>query len=77
MQKGLPMSDLDRYQYGYDQNSNRLWKANVVGTAAVTAGLAAIPLAFAAYNAWKVQDAVRIEPAPPTVEPGPWQPCEP
>jgi len=33
------MSDLDRYQYGYDQNSNRLWKANVVGTAAVTAGL--------------------------------------
>lgn len=29
------MSDLDRYQYGYDQNSNRLWKANVVGTAAV------------------------------------------
>jgi hypothetical protein len=39
MQKGLPMSDLDRYQYGYDQNSNRLWKANVVGTAAVTAGL--------------------------------------
>jgi RHS repeat-associated protein len=29
------MSDLDRYQYGYDQNSNRLWKANVVGTATV------------------------------------------
>ena len=29
------MSDLDRYQYGYDQNSNRLWKANVVGTGAV------------------------------------------
>jgi hypothetical protein len=25
------MPDLDRYQYGYDQNSNRLWKANVVG----------------------------------------------
>jgi hypothetical protein len=45
--------------------------------AAVTAGLAAIPLAFAAYNAWKVQDAVRIEPAPPTVEPGPWRPCDP
>jgi RHS repeat-associated protein len=29
------MSDLDRYQYGYDQNSNRLYKANIVGTAAV------------------------------------------
>jgi RHS repeat-associated protein len=29
------MSDLDRYQYGYDRNSNRLYKANVVGTAAV------------------------------------------
>jgi RHS repeat-associated protein len=27
--------DIDRYQYGYDQNSNRLWKANVVGTAAI------------------------------------------
>jgi RHS repeat-associated protein len=35
---GTP-TDIDRYQYGYDQNSNRLWKANVVGTAAVTAGL--------------------------------------
>src|SRR3954468_11655916 len=22
--------DLDRYQYGYDQNSNRTWKKNVV-----------------------------------------------
>ncbi len=31
--------DIDRYKYGYDQNSNRLWKANVVGTAAMTAGL--------------------------------------
>jgi RHS repeat-associated protein len=28
-------TDIDRYQYGYDQNSIRLWKANVVGTAAV------------------------------------------
>jgi YD repeat-containing protein len=28
------MSDLDRYQYGYDQNSNRLWKGNVVAHAA-------------------------------------------
>jgi RHS repeat-associated protein len=27
--------DIDRYQYGYDQKSNRVWKANVVGTAAV------------------------------------------
>jgi len=35
---GTP-GDIDRYKYGYDQNSNRLWKANVVGTAAVTAGL--------------------------------------
>jgi RHS repeat-associated protein len=33
------MSDLDRYQYGYDQNSNRLWKANVVGTPIVSGGL--------------------------------------
>ena len=30
---------IDRYKYGYDRNSNRLWKNNVVGTAAVTAGL--------------------------------------
>jgi RHS repeat-associated protein len=27
-------TDLDRYQYGYDRNSNRLWKANMVATAA-------------------------------------------
>ena len=33
------MADLDRYQYGYDQNSNRLWKANVVGTPVVSGGL--------------------------------------
>jgi hypothetical protein len=33
------MSDLDRYQNGYDLNSNRLYKANVVGKAAVPAGL--------------------------------------
>jgi hypothetical protein len=33
------MSNLDRYQYGYDQNSNRLYKANVVGTPVVTGGL--------------------------------------
>jgi RHS repeat-associated protein len=32
-------TDIDRCQYGYDQNSNRLWKANVVGTAAVSSGL--------------------------------------
>jgi hypothetical protein len=25
-------ADIDRYQYGYDPNSNRLYKANVVGT---------------------------------------------
>jgi RHS repeat-associated protein len=35
---GTP-SDIDRYQYGYDQNSNRLYKANVVGTPIVTGGL--------------------------------------
>jgi len=29
--------DIDRYQYGYDRNSNRQYKANVVGTAVVTA----------------------------------------
>ncbi|MDB5293544.1 MAG: repeat-associated core domain protein [Phycisphaerales bacterium] len=28
-------ADLDRYQYGYDYNSNRKYKANLVGTAAV------------------------------------------
>ena len=31
--------DIDRYKYGHDLNSNRIWKANIVGTAAVTAGL--------------------------------------
>jgi hypothetical protein len=30
---GTP-ADIDRYQYGYDQNSNRLWKGNVVAHAA-------------------------------------------
>jgi RHS repeat-associated protein len=32
-------TDIDRYQYGYDQNSNRTYKANVVGTPVVTGGL--------------------------------------
>lgn len=32
------MSDIDRYKYGYDKNSNRVWKNNVLG-AAVAAGL--------------------------------------
>jgi RHS repeat-associated protein len=32
-------TDIDRYQYGYDQDSNRLYKANVVGTPIVTGGL--------------------------------------
>jgi RHS repeat-associated protein len=32
-------TDIDRYQYGYDLNSNREYKANVVGTANVAAGL--------------------------------------
>jgi RHS repeat-associated protein len=32
-------TDIDRYQYGYDQDSNRIWKANVVGTPIVTGGL--------------------------------------
>jgi RHS repeat-associated protein len=35
---GTP-ADIDRYQYGYDQNSNRLYKANVVGTPIVSGGL--------------------------------------
>jgi RHS repeat-associated protein len=35
---GTPV-DIDRYKYGHDLNSNRIWKANLVGTAAVTAGL--------------------------------------
>ena len=30
---------LDQYKYGYDLNSNRVWKANVVGTPVVTNGL--------------------------------------
>ena len=29
---GTPTADVDRYQYGYDQNSNRIWKANTVTT---------------------------------------------
>jgi hypothetical protein len=33
------VSDLDRYEYGYDQDSNRQWKANVVGTLAVSSRL--------------------------------------
>jgi RHS repeat-associated protein len=32
-------TDIDRYQYGYDQNSNRTYKGNVVGTPVVTGGL--------------------------------------
>jgi RHS repeat-associated protein len=35
---GTPV-DIDRYRYGYDFNSNRQYKANVVGTANVAAGL--------------------------------------
>lgn len=35
---GTP-ADIDRYQYGYDQDSNRLYKANVVGTPVVSGGL--------------------------------------
>ncbi len=35
---GTP-ADIDRYKYGYDFNSNRQWKANLVGTANVAAGL--------------------------------------
>ena len=30
---GSPNADLDRYKYGYDRNSNRIWKQNCVGTA--------------------------------------------
>ncbi len=30
--------DIDRYQYGYDRNGNRTWKANVVGTSAAAPG---------------------------------------
>ena len=29
---GTP-ADIDRYKYDYDQDSNRLWKRNTVGTA--------------------------------------------
>lgn len=35
---GTP-ADIDRHQYGYDQNSNRLYKANTVGTPIVSGGL--------------------------------------
>lgn len=35
---GTP-TDIDRYQYGYDLDSNRIYKANVVGTPIVTGGL--------------------------------------
>lgn len=44
--------------------------------AAATAALAAVPLGFLFYNAARVQDEVRTEPAPPITELGPWQPCE-
>jgi hypothetical protein len=44
--------------------------------AATTAALAALPLGFVIYNAARVQDDVRIEPAPPITEMGPWGPCE-
>ena len=44
--------------------------------AAVSASLAAIPLAFVAYNAARVQDETHVEAAPPIVEPGPWRPCD-
>jgi hypothetical protein len=36
---GTTSADIDRYQYGYDPNSNRPYKANLMGTAAVAAGL--------------------------------------
>jgi len=32
-------ADVDRYQYGYDRNSNRQYRANVIGTVAVLAKL--------------------------------------
>jgi RHS repeat-associated protein len=32
-------TDIDRYKYGYDFNSNRIWKQNVVGTPVVSGGL--------------------------------------
>ena len=32
-------ADIDRYQYGYDSTPTAIWKANVVGTPVVTAGL--------------------------------------
>jgi len=35
---GTPI-DIDRYQYGYDPNSNPTWKANIVGTPNVAGGL--------------------------------------
>jgi hypothetical protein len=38
--------------------------------------LAAIPLAFVAYNAARVQDESRIEAAPPASETGAWSACE-
>jgi hypothetical protein len=44
--------------------------------AAATAALAAVPLGFLFYNAARAQDDVRTEPAPPIIEPGPWEPCE-
>jgi RHS repeat-associated protein len=32
-------TDIDRFQYGFDQDSNRLYKANLVGTPVVSGGL--------------------------------------
>jgi hypothetical protein len=39
-------------------------------------GLAAIPIAFLAYNALRVQDRHATELAPPDERPGPWHACE-
>ena len=38
-------------------------------------GLAAIPIAFLAYNAVRVQDRHTTELAAPEEQPGPWHPC--
>jgi hypothetical protein len=40
-------------------------------------GLAAIPLAFIAYNAVAVQDSQLVEQVAPEVRPGPWRPPSP
>jgi hypothetical protein len=66
--------------YGEDQASCATAACNTpvsVKTAAVlTASAAAVPLAFLAYNALRVQNGHGVEETTPAMAPGPWRPCD-